>query len=186
MREGAKIPIGQQWRDCAEVVLSKPERYAAIRIPCSMDNRNMVSATWIGGDRQWLIRDDSRRQFQVLLPFPELTDIRVGFEALHFLPDQRQPVVSRHTTRRVSSRLRGSSSSSTAAASTSSARRLAPLPQVDMDPVQTWIVTSIQTLWDAFADLSRCGCVRPRSPTPPPASSPLADDEDAEIDEDDD
>ncbi|KFK22914.1 hypothetical protein AALP_AAs71106U000100 [Arabis alpina] len=209
-REGVKIPIGQQWRDCAQVVLSKPEkttpftlktgypfhagslitpilefcgvdctRYAAIRIPCSMDSRHMVSATWIGGDRQWLIRDDSRTQFLVLLPFPELTYIRVGTPALYFLPDQRQHVVSRRTTRRASTRRRGASSSSTAAASTSSARRLAPPPQVDMDPVQRWIVTSIQTLWDAVADLSRCGCVRPRSPTPPPAGSPLADDEDA-------
>ncbi|KFK34716.1 hypothetical protein AALP_AA5G182800 [Arabis alpina] len=75
-----------------------------------------------------------------------------------------------------------SSSASAAAGSSSSARRLAPPRQVDMDPVQRWIVTSIQTLWDAFVDLSRCGCVRPRSPTPPPASSPLPDDEDAEID----
>ncbi|KFK41048.1 hypothetical protein AALP_AA2G078600 [Arabis alpina] len=163
------------------------ERYGAISMPCSMDNRHMVSATWIGGDHQWLIRDDSRRQFQVLLPLPELADIRAGSDALYFLPAVRQPVVSRRTTRRVSSSRRGSSSASAAAGSSSSARRLAPPPQVDMDPVQRWIVMSIQTLWDAFADLSRCGCVRPRSPTPPPASPPPAsspglDDDFAEID----
>ncbi|KFK43616.1 hypothetical protein AALP_AA1G149500 [Arabis alpina] len=137
----------------------------------------MVSATWIGGDRQWLIPEDSRTQFKVLLPLPELTDIPVGTPALYFLPDQRQHIVSRRTTRRASTRRRGASSSSTAAASTSSAHRLAPPPQVDMDPVQRWIVTSIQTLWDAVADLS---------PTPPPAGSPLADDEDAEEDNDED
>ncbi|KFK24389.1 hypothetical protein AALP_AAs71240U000100 [Arabis alpina] len=94
----------------------------------------------------------------------------------------RQAVISRRTTRRVSASRRGSSSASAAAGSSSSARRLASPPQVDMDPVQRWIVTSIQTLWDAFADLSRCGCVRPRSPTPPPASSPVLDDDYAEID----
>ncbi|KFK24405.1 hypothetical protein AALP_AAs64084U000100 [Arabis alpina] len=120
----------------------------------------------------------------------ELTDIRVGTNALYFLPDGRRAVVSRRTTRRVSASRRGSSSASAAAGSSSSARRLAPPPQVDMDPVQRWIVTSIQTLWDAFADLSRCGCVRPRSPTPPsarsptppPASSPAPDDDYVEID----
>ncbi|KFK22127.1 hypothetical protein AALP_AAs69374U000100, partial [Arabis alpina] len=165
-------------------------RYSSIRTPCSMDSRHMVSATWIGGDQQWLIRDDSRKQFQVLLPLPELTDIRVGTDALYFLPEGRRAVISRRTTRRVSASRRGSSSASAAAGSSSSARRLAPPPQVDMDPVQRWIVTSIQTLWDAFADLSRCGCVRPRSPTPPsarsptppPASFPVLDDDYAEID----
>ncbi|KFK23767.1 hypothetical protein AALP_AAs66069U000100 [Arabis alpina] len=214
--EGERIPIGQTWRDCTEVVLSKPEptqiadRVAlkdlglfdesygdlldapnwgailaermveqkttpftlgvgssAIHETCSMDNRHMVSATWIGRDCQWLIRDDTRTQFHVLLPLLELTDIRDGAAALYFLPDQRQRVVSRQSTRRASTGRGGASSSastSASATSTSSSRRLAPLPQVDMDPVQKWIVTSIQTLWDAFADLSRCGCVRPRSP----------------------
>ncbi|KFK22073.1 hypothetical protein AALP_AAs42394U000100, partial [Arabis alpina] len=161
-------------------------RYAAIRIPCSIDNMHMVSATWIGSDRQWLIRGDSRTQFQILLPFPALTDIRVGTAALYFQPDQCQHVVSRRTTRRASTRRRGVSfSASAAAASTSSARRLAPLSQVDIDLVQRWIVTSIQTLWDAFADLSRCGCVRPRSPTTPPACSPLTEEDDEEDEEED-
>ncbi|KFK22877.1 hypothetical protein AALP_AAs74748U000100, partial [Arabis alpina] len=158
------------------------ERYDSIRASCSMDNRHMVSATWIGGDQQWLIRDDSRQQFQVLLPLPELTDIRVGTDALYFLPAGRRAVVSRRTTRRVSASRRGSSSASAATGSSLSARHLTPPPQVDMDPVQRWIVTSIQTLWDAFADLSRCGCVRLCSPTPPPASSPPPDDDSAEID----
>ncbi|KFK22159.1 hypothetical protein AALP_AAs43032U000600 [Arabis alpina] len=104
-------------------------RYAAIRIPCSIDSRHMVSATWIGGDRQWLIRDDCMIQFQVLLLLPELTNIRVSSAALYFLPDQRQHVVNRRTTRRASSRRRGASSSASAvAATTSSARRLAPPP----------------------------------------------------------
>ncbi|KFK23103.1 hypothetical protein AALP_AAs49362U000400 [Arabis alpina] len=144
---------------------------------------HMVSATWIGGDRQWLTRDDSRTQLQVLLPLPELTDIRVGTAALYFLPDQRQHIVSRRTTCRASTcRMGASSSASAAAASTSSALRLAPPPQVDMDPVKRWIVTSIEKLWDAFADLSRCGCVHPRSLTPPPARSPLAE-KDAKEDE---
>ncbi|KFK32909.1 hypothetical protein AALP_AA6G304700 [Arabis alpina] len=143
-----------------------------------MDNKHMVSATWIGGDRQWLIRDDTRTKFQVLLPILEFTDIRAGAAALYFLPDQRQHVVSRRSIHKDSTRRRGASSSAlAAAASTSSSCRLAPPPQVDMDPVQKWIITSIQTLWDAFADLSRCGCVRPRSPTPPPACSPLAEED---------
>ncbi|KFK29495.1 hypothetical protein AALP_AA7G141800 [Arabis alpina] len=159
---------------------------SAIRETCSMDNRPMVSATLIGGDHQWLIRDDTRTQFQVLLPLPELTDIRVGVAAHFFLPDQRQCVVSRRTTRRASTRRKGASSSPpAAAASTSSSRRLAPLPQVYMDPVQKWIVTSIQTLWDTFADLSRCGCIRPRSLTPPPARSPLAEEDEEEDEEED-
>ncbi|KFK25525.1 hypothetical protein AALP_AA8G126500 [Arabis alpina] len=163
------------------------ERYGAISMPCSMDNMHMVSATWIGSDHQWLTRNDFRSQFQVFLPLPELADIRVGSDGLYFLPSQPQPVVSRRTTRRVSSTRRGSSSASAAAGFSSSACRFTPPPQVDMDPVQRWIVTSIQTLWDAFADLSRYGCVRPRSPTsppasPPPASSPGLDDDFAEID----
>ncbi|KFK23278.1 hypothetical protein AALP_AAs58733U000100 [Arabis alpina] len=94
----------------------------------------------------------------------------------------RRAVISRRTTRRVSASRSGSSSASAAAGFSSSARRLAPPPQVDMDSVQRWIVTSIQTLWDAFADLSRCGCVRLRSPTPPPSGSPPPDDDFAEID----
>ncbi|KFK23909.1 hypothetical protein AALP_AAs40697U000100, partial [Arabis alpina] len=104
-------------------------RYSSIHTPCSMDIRHMVSATWIGGDQQWLIRDDSRKQFQVLLPLPELTDIRSGTDALHFLPDGRRAVVSRRTARRVSASRMGSSSASATAGSSSSARRLAPPPQ---------------------------------------------------------
>ncbi|KFK23763.1 hypothetical protein AALP_AAs48615U000100 [Arabis alpina] len=185
LKAGTSFRAGSLITPIMELCCIDCKRYGAIRVTSSMDSRHMVSATWIGGDCQWLIRDDSRRQFQVLLPLPELTDLRGGTDALYFLPDQLQAVISRRTTCRVSSSHRGSSSASAAAGSFSSARRLAPTPQVDMDPVQRWVVTSIQTLWDAFADLSHCGCVRPRSPTPPPASPPPAialDDDFAEID----
>ncbi|KAL1225359.1 hypothetical protein V5N11_009017 [Cardamine amara subsp. amara] len=146
-----------------------------------MDEDFLRHAGWIKPDWVWSFRS-AGVEYLIQLPQPALTRITGDVAHLLFQPDQT-------LTRRAPPprRMRGASSRSVPTATeddivqdlgaslSSQQYALPPTPHIPMETAvfQRYVVESFQSVWNAMASLSHCGCVRRTDAVVPPHSSPI-------------